>query len=267
MANATLRDLSEDSSFAESDVIPKQSTDGPLKKITGLKFLNALSSGGDIELSLAADQVAAAGVDTTVQYSNNSVRAGDADLVWDNSGKALTIGASTAAAQVKLPAGERYGNPTLAISEDTGLLEDTDDVIAVTCGGTGSVIVNNDFLRTGYAAARNVTGKTSTKARFLPDWRDDNTGVGTTSVTLDDAVTLIAGSKSFALFRQKSTDEDFVALRVSVTAPRGGMAQALIQDGFPSGLLMSVRESTNDLQFWVRYADGTEIRVGSVSLT
>ena len=260
MANATLRDLSEDSSFAESDVIPKQSVGGPLNKITGLKFLNSLASGGELELSLAADQAAAAGVDTTVQYSNNSVRGGDADLVWDNSGKALTVGAVTATAQLKLPQSYDQISPTLAFGDgDSGMF---------TAGSALHFGVGENFLlwfasdkaqinnSASNPSLRNVSAS-STVPTLAPIGSDTNTGVGTGTA---DTLSLIAGGVEIARGVEAATD--FLAIYAE---PRNDRHQ--IMTGVPSSFMFMVIDENNDeLEFWVKYADGVAKKSHSLAL-
>ena len=259
MANATLRDLSEDSSFAESDVIPKQSVGGPLNKITGLKFLNSLASGGELELSLAADQAAAAGVDTTVQYSNNSVRGGDADLVWDNSGKALTVGAVTATTQLLLPASYDPVSPTLAFGDgNSGMFTTGGGTLHIGVGGDFAVWFNNKAQINDSASQPALLDEaaSSTNPTLAPIGGDPDTGIGTGTA---DTLSLIAGGVEMARGVESATD--FLAIR----APRKRKLPNL--SAVPASFMFMMIDETNDeLEFWVKYADGVAVKSHSLAL-
>lgn len=273
MADATLRDLSADTDIGTTDVMPKQGVSGPLNKITGANIKAALESGGGIALSLVATQRPAAGADTRVQYNNSTVTAGDADLVWDDSGKALQIGASTVTAQLKLPTNNSPGAPALAIGDhDSGLFEATDDVLVVSCGGSSSIAAERQYLYTAdnnsnrFASIRNVRTNSNIPT-LLPNREDINTGVARPSLSAADDFYLAAGGVTFVRCREATADEDFFSFRTDPLTVDVSLAVSST-DLIPASFMTAVIDETNNqLEFWVKYADGVTVKAGAVNLT
>jgi hypothetical protein len=258
MANTQVKDLTADTSIATTDVIPIQGTTGDMKKITGSNVKASLESGGGIELSLAASQVAAAGSDSQVQYSNAGVTAGDADLVWNDSTKVLQVGASTSTAQVKVPLSNDAATPTVAFGDgDTGLYESADDTIAISTAGTARFFIDSSqfYANNGGGPSLQNEDATSTNPSVCPDRTDTDTGIGIAS---SDSLSLIAGGVE--IVRLIEGDQDFACFRVDDDTVANGSVPT-------SFCAMYMNESGNALTFKVKYSDGSTVKTGTVSLT
>ena len=264
MADATLRDLTAATDIAATDVLVLQYTDsdGAYDKITGTNFGDALESGGGIALSLAAAQVAAAGADTRVQYNNGGARGGDAEVTWDNSGKALTLGAVTATTQLKLP-------KVVFGDGDSGISEITDDVVWFFTPSSSPLLVSSGSLYSGEPGSGSLLNEasSSTNPTLVPNQADQDTGIGDSSWGAhDDAPSLIAGGKLFLGAVEATTDE------VLVHAPAiGGRGNAAIRNHvrtkhFPSSLTFFVDESNHKLEFWALYANGVTVKRNELAL-
>jgi len=133
------------------------------------------------------------GADTQVQYNNGGVFGGDADMVWDDSGKALTIGASTATAQLKLPISQDSVSPTLAFGDgNTGFYEHSDNLLRVSLGGAAKFQFNdNAFEAVSSGGALLKASQSGTVPSLVPDKDDNNTGLGAAGA---DQLSLIAGA-------------------------------------------------------------------------
>jgi hypothetical protein len=263
MADATLRDLSADTDIGTTDVMPKQAHAEALKKITGSNIKASLESGGGIALSLSSVEVSAAGADTRVQYNNGTARGGDADLVWDDSGKALTVGASTVTATTVLPQNNNTGSPTLAFGDgDSGLLEQGDDVLRISCGGTGALTIGTDRMYAfGDGAFRGGLineNSSSTNPTLCPKADDQDTGVG----SVVDVLSVVSGGVRMFSATESTTDAVRI-LTLPLPAAMGTMVRLWVPTSF---MTMVLDESNNELEFWVKYADGTTIKSGVVAL-
>jgi hypothetical protein len=269
MANATLRDLTAATDIAATDVLVLQNTDSDdaYYKITGANFNNALESGGGIALSLASAQVAAAGADTRVQYNNGGARGGDAEVTWDNSGKALTVGAVTATTQLKLPASYDPASPTLAFGDgDSGMF---------TTGGGGAVhfAVGGNFLAwvsSGKVqidnSARNPAildeASSATNPTVVPVGGDTNTGVGLAAA---DKLSLIAGGVELARLSESAKDQVMFICRRSNPSSIATRAH-ITASWFTSSIGFFVNETTDKLEFWARYSGGVTVKKHSLAL-
>lgn len=257
MASSQLKDLTEKTTFAATDVTAVQATTGDLKRITGANLNNALESGGGIALSLAAAQVAAAGSDSQIQYSNSGVTAGDADLVWNDTSKILQIGASTATAQLKLPSSNDATTPTLAFGDgDTGFYETAANQLSFASAGSQVLILNGNGLLAANSSGPALANESasSTNPTLIPNKSDFDTGVGWTSA---DKMSLIAGGVEMVRIIESATD--IVCWRVDNTTP----TDADIPNSFVAPYL---DETANKLYFRVRYSD-TSLMTGELALT
>ena len=263
MANSTLRDLSADTDIGATDVMPKQSVSGALKKITGSNVKAALEVGGGIELSLAGAQTAGAGADTRVQYNNGTARGGDADLVWDNSGKALTVGASTVTAQLKLPASTDASTPTLAFGDgDSGLFEDSDTLFFV-AGSLSSVRLDANRIYTPSGGSFINAAASSTNPTLATAQNDTDTGVGLAAA---DQLSLIAGGVEVLRASESTHDAAMIRTEDFGRAQNAQRNLSAANQDFPNGVIFWLDESANKLYFSVRYST-VETRSGSVDLT
>jgi len=258
MASKQVKDLTADTSFAATDVIPIQGATGDMKKITGANVKDSLEDEGAIELSLAAAQVAAAGSDSHVQYSNAGVTAGDADLTWDDSSKILTIGASTATAQLKLPSSNDAVTPTLAFGDgDTGLYESAANTLGIAIAGSVEWTITALKIAGSNAnspSIRNVAAS-STVPTLVPDKTDTNTGIGAAAA---DQLSIIAGGKELARF--VNSTQDFCCFIVEDAEPDDA--------DIPTSFCAVYMDETGDaLTFKVKYSDGVTLKSGTVSLT
>jgi hypothetical protein len=266
MANATLRDLSAATDIAATDVLVIQNTDsdGAYYKITGTNFAGALESGGGIELSLAAAQVPAAGADTRVQYNNGGARGGDAEVTWDNSGKALTVGAVTVTTQLILPQANDPGTPTLAFGDgDSGLYEQSDDVIRFATGGGGSLIVGGGraymYGSGAFRGGLQDEAASNTNPTLTPRAGDQDTGFGRAS---SDVLSLPVGGVN--MFNASEQAQDAANIRADPLPPR---MSSIVYGKVPTSFMTFViDEDNNELEFWVKYSDGTAIKSGAVAL-
>jgi hypothetical protein len=269
MANATLRDLSADTSIATTDVLPKQGTSGALKKVTGTTVKSELQSGGSIALSLAADQVAAAGADTRIQYNNGTARGGDAEVTWDNSGKALTVGAVTTTTQLKLPADNSPGSPALAFGDgDSGIFDIGSGVLKFAIAGvdSGGIASSELWLESGGAQTTKIVDEaaSSTNPTLTPYGGDTNTGVGLAAA---DQLSLIAGGVELARMSESATDQVmFYAPKASLAGGDFGIKQNIRTSWFASSFGLYVDESAHKLEFWALYADGTTAKKHELAL-
>jgi hypothetical protein len=272
MADATLRDLTAATDIAATDVLVIQNTDsdGAYYKITGTNFAGALESGGGIALSLAAAQAAATSTDKYIQYNNGGARGGDVNLQWDNSGKALVIGeiAVGNTTQVKLPQQADVNTPTLAFGDgDTGIYEQSDDVIRFAVGASGSMIVGGGsaymYGSGAYRGGLMNEAASSTNPTLVPDRGDDNTGVGLAAA---DKLSLVAGGAE--IVRASESTQDALMFKVS-DFPSANRAEGALRPGnqdFQNGCLIWVDESANKLYFSVRYSSNA-YKSGTVNLS
>lgn len=267
MADATLRDLSAVTDIAATDVLPKQGTTGALKKITGTNFGASFESGGGIELSLAAAQAAAAGADTRLQYNNGGARGGDQDLTWDNSGKALTLGAVTVATQLKLPQSYDPVSPTLAFGDgDSGLFSTGSGVIHIGIAGGLLFFNSSGKIQIDPTASRPAIldeAASGTNPTLSPVGGDPSTGIGTQAA---DKLSLIAGDVELARASESTQDafmffvDDFGIVRYAQNE-----LKADAQD-FQNGCIIWVDESANKLYFATRYSSDA-LKSGFINLT
>jgi hypothetical protein len=244
MASSQIKGLTAATDIAGTDVLILQGTTGDAKKITGANVNNALESGGGVALSLAASQVAAAGSDSQVQYSNSGVTAGDADLVWNDSTKVLQIGASTVTAQLKLPISNDAVTPTLAFGDgDTGLYESADDTLRFAIAGSASWQVTSAIFASADSNGPGLLNEASsaTNPTMVPDRSDANTGIGTGTA---DTLSLVAGGVEM-LRCVESTDGDIPT----------------------SFVAFYLDETANKIHFRVRYSDGSTLKIGELALT
>jgi hypothetical protein len=257
MASKQISGLTAATDIAATDVLILQGTTGDAKKITGTNVGGALESGGGVALSLAAAQVAAAGSDSQVQYSNSGVTAGDADLVWNDSTKVLQIGASTATAQLKLPISNDAVTPTLAFGDgDTGFYESADDTLAIAIAGA-----NKWNITASSVAASDANGPallneaaSATNPTLAPDRSDADTGIGTGTA---DTLSLVAGGVEMVRCVESATDS------VCIRANDAAVTDADIPNSFVAFYL---DETANKIHFRVRYSDAT-LKIGELALT
>jgi hypothetical protein len=257
MASKQIKGLTAATDIAATDVLILQGTTGDAKKITGTNVGGALESGGGVALSLAAAQVAAAGSDSQVQYSNSGVTAGDADLVWNDSTKVLQIGASTATAQLKLPISNDAVTPTLAFGDgDTGLYESADDTLTFAIAGSASFSVASTGLTAANANGPAMLNEaaSATNPTLAPDRSDADTGIGTGTA---DTLSLVAGGVEMVRCVESTTDS--VCIRADNTA----VTDADIPASFVAFYL---DEGNNKIHFRVRYSDDT-LKIGELLLT
>jgi hypothetical protein len=258
MASSQIKGLTAATDIAATDVLILQGTTGDAKKITGANVNNALESGGGVALSLAAAQVAAAGSDSQVQYSNSGVTAGDADLVWNDSTKILQIGASTATAQLKLPLSNDAVTPTLAFGDgDSGFYEKADDSIGIAIGGSLKWTVTASWVAADDSNGPALVNEaaSTTNPTLVPDQSDLDTGIGTGTA---DTLSLIAGGVEIA--RCVEATQDYMIIRANNAAVADG-------DVPTSFCAMYMVEGSDALTFKVRYSDGSTVKTGSVTLS
>jgi hypothetical protein len=258
MASSQIKGLTAATDIAATDVLILQGTTGDAKKITGTNVGGALESGGGVALSLAAAQVAAAGSDSHVQYSNSGVTAGDADLTWNDSTKILTIGASTATAQLKLPISNDAVTPTLAFGDgDTGLYESADDTLTFAIAGAASFAIASTGMTAADANGPALLNETAsaTNPTLVPDRSDPDTGIGTGTA---DTLSLIAGGVEIARFIEST--QDFACFRVNDDP----VADGLVPTSF---VALYMDETANELTFKVRYSDGSTVKTGTVTVS
>jgi hypothetical protein len=273
MANATLRDLTAATDIAATDVLVIQNTDldGAYYKITGTNFGGALESGGGIELSLAAAQAAAAGADTRIQYNNGTARGGDAEVTWDNSGKALTVGAVTATTQLKLPQSADPATPTLAFGDgDTGLYEQSNNTLRFATGASGSLVVDSGSVYMQGVSGFQIRGglqdeaASATNPTLTPLSSDLDTGVGLAAA---DKLSLIAGGVELSRLSESATDQVmFYVPKVSLIGGDLNIKQNIRDNWFASSFGMYVDETNHKLEFWAMYADGTTAKKHELAL-
>jgi hypothetical protein len=257
MASKQIKGLTAATDIAATDVLILQGTTGDAKKITGTNVGGALESGGGVALSLAAAQVAAAGSDSQVQYSNSGVTAGDADLVWNDSTKVLQIGASTSTAQLKLPISNDAVTPTLAFGDgDSGLYESADDTLTFAIAGAASFAIASTGLTAADANGPALLNETAsaTNPTLVPDRSDPDTGIGTGTA---DTLSLIAGGVEMIRCVESTTDS--VCVRADATPVTDG-------DIPNSFVTFYLDEGTDKIHFRVRYSDST-LKIGELNLT
>jgi hypothetical protein len=258
MSSKQVKDLTADTSIATTDVLPIQGATGDMKKITGSNVKASLETGGGIALALAAAQVAAAGSDSHVQYSNAGVTAGDADLVWDDSGKALQIGASTATAQLKLPSSNDAATPTLAFGDgDTGLYESAANTLSVAIAGSVEWTITASKIVGSNANSPAIMNEapSSTNPTLVPDKVDLDTGIGLAAA---DNLSIIAGGKELARF--VNSTKDFSCFIAEDAEPDNA-------DIPTSFCAVYMDETGNNLTFKVKYSNGSTIKSGTLPLT
>jgi hypothetical protein len=260
MADATLRGLSADTDIGATDVIPKQGTTGNLKKITGTNFGAVFESGGALSLSLAADQVAAAGADTRLQYNNGAARGGDAEITWDNSGKVLTVGAVTATTQLKTKNLSFGDGDTLITDAGTNTLSFrvTSSEPLIFTKQLATTIPNRGLAAKGPALVNKDASVTT--PTILPSGDDDDTGIGLSS---SDKLSLIAGGKRM-LAAIESTQDHVAILAEPLPAGMLGWFSRIAPKSFTT---MVIDEDNDQLEFWVNYADGKTTKSGAVGLS
>jgi hypothetical protein len=137
-----------------------------------------------------ASKALVAGADTQVQYNNGGVFGGDADLVWDDVGKALTIGASTATAQLVLPQSNDAVTPTLAIGTGAGFYQGSANQIRVSLAGAPYWEISGTVIRSDAAGGTLLRQSGGTSTNPVNSFASD-TNTGTTGVS--DQLSLIAG--------------------------------------------------------------------------
>jgi hypothetical protein len=258
MASKQVKDLDADTSIATTDVLPIQGTTGDMKKITGSNVKASLETGGGIALALAAAQVAAAGSDSQVQYSNAGVTAGDADLIWNDSSKILQIGASTATAQLKLPISNDAVTPTLAFGDgDSGLYESADDTLTFAIAGSAGFSVAAAALTAADANGPAMLNEaaSATNPTLAPDRSDTDTGIGTGTA---DTLSLVAGGVEMLRCVESTTDS--VCIRANDAAVTDG-------DIPTSFVAFYLDETANKIHFRVRYSNGSTLKIGELTLT
>jgi hypothetical protein len=250
MADATLRDLTAATDIAATDVLVIQNTDsdGAYYKITGANFNNALESGGGIALSLAAAQVAAAGADTRVQYNNGGARGGDAEVTWDNSGKALTVGAKVV-----------FGDG------DSGVAEITDDLVWFFTPSSSPLLVSSGSLYSGESGSGALLDEaaSSTNPTIVLNQNGTDTGVGLAAA---DKLSLIAGGLELARLSESTKDQVMF-----YCPPIGGKSDFTIKNRirnswFTNGFGFFVDEDNDKLEFWARYSNGDTVKNHELAL-
>lgn len=274
MANSLLTALTAATDIATTDVLMIEGDVGGLNKITGANLKSDLESGGSLALSLAASQVAAAGADTRVQYNNGGSRGGDAEVVWDNSGKVLTVGAVTATTQVKLPSHSDQETPTIGFGNgDTGFWEATSNVVSVGLAGGRALgaFSTNGFQLDGDGSGPKLMNEasSSTNPTLLPNKSDTNTGVGSAAA---DQLSFVAGSVE--VLRLSESTKDNAMIHVSnITRFGDNFLKAEIRgrksaEGwfFDNGFGMFVDETNDKLEFWALYSDGTTVKKHELGL-
>lgn len=141
------------------------------------------------------------GLDSQIQYNNGGAFGGDADLVWDDTGKMLTLGSTTSTTQVVLPLANDQVTPTLGFGDgDTGMYEAVDDDLYLVTPVTGRLRLSDDFGNPRVQLMAHGTNAGAVLRFAVPDAttpnihvrEDYNTGVG--GVT--DDLRLIAGGVS-----------------------------------------------------------------------
>jgi hypothetical protein len=276
-------------------------------------------SDGDV-LTLQADSTAAwetpagggspGGADTQIQYNNGGAFGGEADLTWDDTGKAVTIGASTVTAQLKLPISNDAVTPTVAFGDgDTGFFESADDVLNIsalqlpvikvdgTVGTKGQVVLPQEDLvatptlafgngDTGFYEHTNDQLSLSVGGTFYwrwntagffpssanspvirnvapealvpsicPNQNDTNSGIGASSA---DKISIIAGGAECARAVESGAEEHFCVRTIDAAASDGNVPTSFTT--------FYLDETANTLVFKAKYADGSTVKTGTVSL-
>ena len=269
MADSVLTGLTADTSIGATDVMPVQAEGGPLSKITGSLIQACFQSGGSLALAPLYSQFAAAGSDTQVLWSNVNTPGGDADLVWDNSGKVLTLGASTATTQLKMPEWRLTRNPSIGFGNgDSGISQTrSGEVDLVIAGKIVSRIVSNGIGAGGDTGAAIVNeAASSTNPTVLPDDTDLDTGLGTSD---DDELSLIAGGKEMMRLTETVAGTDSVAVYADNIAGVADLKNKLYirNNWFSSSFGIFLDETNDKLEFWALYADGTTAKKNELALT